>query len=104
VLDWLFDIGSCISAWTDHFGLKMEGSGTSTSSLTTLRWEATNDWEGVSSSVSLIAERTFGVALPLPNFDIGRNIGSNLKRAANAISLTTQLINTPAINRRLGGR
>lgn len=91
VVDWMTDMGSWIGSWTDGFGFELLASGVSKKQIGT----TVQTWDsllGQSKSTSVVAERLPGVSLPLPNLDILENVGKNLKRAANAIALTTQLV------------
>lgn len=91
VFDWMFDIGSHLRAWSDTFGCELLNSGVSFRQIgsTTQTWTVLL---GKSKSDSLVAQRVNSVPLPLPNLDVPKNIGENLKRAANAIALVIQLV------------
>jgi len=94
VFDWLFDIGSYLTAWTDEFGLDVTDKCASYSALTTQQLVGIENPVGQCTARSLVAYRTTGFTLPLPNLDIVTNIGDNLKRAANALALTGQVLQT----------
>lgn len=91
VVDWMTDMGSFLSGYTDFFGRTLYNAGWSR-----VQFGVSNQtWAimtGKSKSVSLVSQRQTGIALPLPNLDIRKNIGKSLKRAANALALTTQII------------
>lgn len=92
VADWMFDIGGFLSSWSDFIGRELANDGISTiqKGFTLQTW---TDGVGSSSCESVIYNRYgAGISLPLPNLDILNNVGSNLKRAANALALTTQLV------------
>jgi hypothetical protein len=93
VADWMFDIGGFINSWSDSFGFELRKCGVSQIQFgsTTQSWTVLT---GQSKSTSVISKRVTSVSLPLPNLDVLRNIGGNLKRAANAIALTVQLVST----------
>lgn len=91
VLDWMFDIGAWINSWTENWGFEISNSGVSKIQFGSM----TQTWTallGQSRSNSLVATRDTGIAMPLPNLDVLRNIGDNLNRAANALALTTQIL------------
>lgn len=92
VVDWLTDMGGWISSWSDSFGVEYKDTGVKKIQYgsTSQTWTAL---VGTCRSNSLVATRDPGIPpLPLPNLAVLRNIGDSLTRAANAISLTVQLI------------
>lgn len=91
VVDWIADVGSMIGSWSDNFGVDYINAGVSHKQFgtTTQTW---NVLLGSSKSTSLVAQRNLGLSMPLPNLAVLSNIGTSLKRAANAIALTLQLI------------
>lgn len=94
VADWLFDIGGFLSSLTDSFGREYLATGVAESQFGT----RTMTWSyglGSSTCTSLVARRGVGpLPFPLPNLAILDNVGSNLKRAVNAIALTVQLVSS----------
>lgn len=92
VADWMFDIGGFLNSWSDGFGREFLNDSISSlqKGFTLQTWD---NCTGSSSCESVFYTRLgAGLTLPLPNLDVLNNIGSNLKRAANALALTVQLI------------
>jgi hypothetical protein len=101
VADWIFDFSSMINSWSDGFGREFIRTGQSI--VQTGSWLYQDDGIGTSVCESVIAQRKAGGSLPqpLPNLALLDNIGSSLRRAANALALTVQLVHS---GRRKGAR
>lgn len=91
VADWMFDIGGCIGSWSDSFGYEFENTGVNRIQFGS-RSQTWDSGFGVIRCSSVVSKRTIGIPMPLPNLAILKNIGSNLKRALNALALTAQVI------------
>lgn len=91
LVDWVFDVGTCLGAVTDLLGCNVK------SAYTTYSCKATITVHDASTGLSLVGSvffmrRWIGLSTPLPNTSYLANIGQSLKRAANATALLGQLL------------
>lgn len=94
VVDWVFDVGTALGGITDLLGLKVEHPyHTAHGKFSSKMVVDFPGWcQGTQSGTSSCTKRTPGLLYPLPNLDVRANIGSSLKRAANAASLLGQIL------------
>lgn len=95
--DWAFDIEGFLRSLTDWLGCEVRDAYTTLSAKTTVKaywvWGFTNPplvYENA-GPCSLV-QRRLGLSTPIPNFNLRKNIGTSLSRAANAASLLGQLL------------
>ena len=92
LIDWVFDVSSCISSFTDFVGVEL--SDKYTSETTQCIWEILpgNGFSGSYVASQVFMERRLQLVRPLPNFEVSRNLGTKLTRATSALSLLTQIL------------
>lgn len=96
MVDWVFDVGTCLGGLTDLLGCDVRRPCTSfackakVTNYTLYQGNPANRYE-LGGPVSAY-KRTTGLSFPLPNTNFRSNIGSSLKRAANAASLLGQIL------------
>lgn len=96
VADWMFDISSMIGSWSDNFGRDFGHTGMSRVQKGSITMTGLIGQEGASTCESVFSRRSIGgLASPLPNLALLKNIGSSMTRAANAIALAVQIITKP---------
>jgi hypothetical protein len=96
VADWMFDISSMIGSWSDNLGRDFSQTGMSRVQVGSITMSALAGQTGASTCETVFARRTIGgLASPLPNLALLKNIGSSMTRAANAIALAVQIITKP---------
>lgn len=96
VADWMFDISSMIGSWSDDFGRDFSQTGMSRVQTGAITMSALIGQTGASTCVTAFSRRNIGgLAQPLPNLAMLKNIGSSMTRAANAIALAVQIITKP---------
>lgn len=90
VVDWVFDVGSCLGSITDLLGCDVQNA----YHTSFLRATGTMWWyPGYQSWGSIWGvRRNTGLPLILPNANIKANLGLSLNRAANAVSLLGQIL------------
>lgn len=96
VVDWVFDVGTCLGGISDFYGCTVTRSSTT---YICKRFARENYilWGGVPPKYSVSGTQTcyirkVGLDFPMPNFSLRSNIGSSLTRAANAASLLGQIL------------
>lgn len=97
VVDWVFDVGTCLGALTDLLGCTVLHP-TTTYSVVRSSLEVRWYWDDppqreylVQGTVSMVRRKT-SLDYPLPNISFHANIGQSIKRAANAASLLGQIL------------
>ena len=96
VIDWVFDVGTFLDAFTAFMGCTVLNSCTTYSAKGSV--ESTWYWDiapATTRSVSgkvVCVKRKLGLDFPMPNVSFRANIGTSLKRAANAASLLGQIL------------
>lgn len=96
--DWVFDISSCLGAFTDLLGCSVQNGYTNhrvknvhTEFIWTWGFTTPAQVYSCAGKVSCM-KRSAGLTKPVPNLDIRANIGQSLNRAANAASLLGQIL------------
>lgn len=94
VVDWVFDVGSFLGALTDLFGCVVQDGYTTyfAKATVTCYWDRYTTNPKVLSGRVAYVRRNLGLELPVPNTDILSNLGSSIKRAANAAALLGQFM------------
>ncbi len=90
--DWAFDIQGYLGSWTDLFGYEIMYPWWNAKS----NGAEVNDWTIGSDKYQSICravafKRSLGIIQPLPNFHLRANLGTSVRRAANALSLLAVL-------------
>jgi len=98
VVDWVFDVGTCIGALTDFFGCEVSDGFTTYSAkanVTAIQPNGPSYDPGPTLTMSghcAVVHRTLGLDFPYPNLNILSNLGTSIKRAANAAALLGQIL------------
>lgn len=95
LVDWVFDVSSFLGSLTDQLGLDLTKTYT-TYSMRGVTVSQTFIWYGsreytLSGRMSAM-RRDVGLSRPMPNMSFLANIGTNWRRAANAVSLLGVLL------------
>lgn len=93
VVDWVFDVSSFLGSMSDFLGLRLENTYTTYSvgpSYVTTGIQGDPDYI-IRGTCAQIRRRT-GLSRPMPNLRFLANIGTNWRRAANAVSLLGVLL------------
>jgi hypothetical protein len=97
MVDWVFDVGTCLGAMTDLLGLGvsrkyatgfLRGEAATAGNLSS--WGPPGPF--TRAPRSFVMRRVLTHPLPLPNSAFRANIGSSMNRAANAVSLLGQIL------------
>lgn len=96
VVDWVFDVGTCLGGISDFYGCTVTRSSTTYvckrfSREDYILWGGAPPKYAVSGTQTCIWRKR-GLDFPMPNFSLRSNIGSSLARAANAASLLGQIL------------
>lgn len=94
LVDWVADVGTCLSSATDLYGCGVS-RGYHTYSARNVPCVVAGSMGGISRQVNGRASavrRRVGLSYPIPNFNVRTNIGGSLNRAANAVSLLGQIL------------
>lgn len=95
VVDWVFDVSAFLGSVSDFIGLRLEDTYTTYSvghtSVTFGLINQTGDDYLVTGRCAQMRRRT-GLSRPMPNMSFLANIGTNWRRAANAVSLLGVLL------------
>lgn len=95
MVDWVFDVGTSLSAFTDLMGCSVSHPFTTVFGKADGSWGYRNSWGPQSVDIPgrvVAMSRRPELPLILPNISVRANIGSSLKRAANAASLLGQIL------------
>lgn len=92
LVDWVGDVSSCISSYTDFVGVELTDE--YTSETTVGAWEVLPGYGmgGSYKASQVFMERRLELVRPLPNFEVFSNLGTKLTRATTALSLLTQIL------------
>lgn len=96
MIDWVFDVGTCLGAMTDLLGcdvsnryctgfIRGEGSYGD-------RGSSWGDTPFMNTGFQMMMERRTSFPYPVPNTSFHANIGTSMNRAANAVSLLGQIL------------
>lgn len=94
MVDWVFDVSTFLGSFTDFLGCTLQN----TNYVAFGTWNGTATWRWVdgrrftNSGRAWAVRRNTGLYRPMPNVSWRANIGSSLKRAANAASLLGQMM------------
>lgn len=92
LVDWVFDVGTCLGGMTDLVGCTVVGPYTTVSCRGSAEIIVNDGSLKKSSGRFAALKRSKTLSRPMPNFHVLSNIGSSLNRAANAASLLGQLL------------
>lgn len=96
--DWAFDIGSFLGGFTDMAGITIVRPYCSRTVRYTnyvynrYTWAGKTENTGPIVQRGVVFQRTTSLVQPVPNFDVVANVGQSWRRAANAVSLLTQIL------------
>lgn len=92
VVDWVFDVGTCLGAISDLYGCSVTRAYTSYAAKgpVTCKWEPSG--AHMLKGYVAVHKRHTGLDFPFPNTSFRANIGGSLQRAANAVSLLGQIL------------
>lgn len=90
MIDWVVDVGSFLGGWSAFYGCTVTDTWTTYSAKASIKviWDPSHSLSGNGALI----RRKVGIDFPTPNLSIRANIGSSLKRAANAASLLGQIL------------